>query len=115
MVNADVTVSSSRTASDSTGLSEVETESASKIPSRKRSKTGDRSTTRTRDEDWEPAMPVKRSTRKPKPKVGWSESATKKKREQPVFNPEKHVWNKMKVRPQFPLIVPYFGLPISNV
>jgi hypothetical protein len=62
-------------------------------------------------------MPVKRSARKPKPKpkLGWSESPTRKKREQPVFNPEKHVWNKMKVCPQFPLIVSYFGLPISNV
>ncbi|KIM46895.1 hypothetical protein M413DRAFT_440466 [Hebeloma cylindrosporum] len=99
MANVDVTVSSSKATSESTGVSEesgeVGIESASKTPSRKRRKTGDRSATRIRDEDWEPTTP-KRSPRKPTPKVGWGEPATKKKREQPVFNPEKHFWNKMK-------------------
>ena len=113
MANVDVTIPSPRTTSESTDLGESEIESAIKTPPRKRSKTGDRSATRTRDHDWEAATPVKRSARKPKPKVGWSESATKKKREPPVFNPEQHVWNKMKVRPRFPLIVSHFGLPIQ--
>lgn len=107
MANADVTVSSSRTTSEATDLSkesrEVEFETAGKTPPRKRSKTGDHSATRARDEDWEPATPVKRSARNRTPKAGWGESAKKKKREQPVFDPEKHSWNKMKVRPIFSL------------
>ena len=119
MGNANITVSSSKTTSRSINFDEesreVEIESASKTPPRKRSKTGDHSATRTRDEDWEPATPVKRSARKIKPKVGWGVSATKKKREPPVFDPEKHIWNKMKVHPQFSPIIPYFGLPILNV
>jgi len=93
MANVNITVSTSKTTSEPPGFSddsgEVEIDGAGDKP-RKRNRTATRTNLR-KDEDWVSTTPVKRSARKPVPKV------SRGKREQPTFKPKLHVWNKMKV------------------